>query len=210
MEEELNDRAAFIERLKYDTKVLDDPYVENAFRAIDRANFVFGDFKVEAYEDYALPISETSSMTQPTTIAFMLELLGIKPGEKVLEVGSGSGYVLALMAHMVGEKGEVYGVEVSPEVLLFSNSNLNHYPELKKHIHNFPATDNLGLPEKAPYDKIIVSGDIDEIPEGLKQQLKDGGVLVTPVKNEIQKIARKGDEFKKVNSHPGFSFDPII
>src|SRR5690606_38484493 len=103
MEDDFSSKQKLIDRLEHDSGVLKNPRIKQAFLHVDRADFVFGDYKIEAYEDYALPLGEGSTISQPTTVAFMLELLDPQLGESILEVGSGSGFVLTLLADIVGE-----------------------------------------------------------------------------------------------------------
>ncbi|PIR38368.1 MAG: protein-L-isoaspartate O-methyltransferase [Candidatus Zambryskibacteria bacterium CG10_big_fil_rev_8_21_14_0_10_42_12] len=210
MEEDFASKKKLIDRLEHSSGVLKNPRIKEAFETVDRADFVFGDYKIEAYEDYALPMTEGSTISQPTIVAFMLELLDLQSGESVLEVGSGSGFVLALMSYIVGEAGNVYGTEINTELLLFSDRNIQKYPELSKRIHNMPATGELGLIEDAPYDKILVSADLPEIPSELVGQLTDGGILVCPVKGEMLRIQKKDDSYEVLQSFPGFSFVPVV
>ena len=116
-----------IKHLKEATQVLKNPSIENAFMVIDRVDFVDEDYKVEAYEDYPLPIGNGQTISQPTTVAFMLELLDVKKGEKVLDLGSGSGYTSALIGKIVGDSGRVVGVEIITELVEKSRENLAKY-----------------------------------------------------------------------------------
>ena len=113
--------------------VLRSPLVEQAFRAIDRKDFVRPEHRAEAYGNYPLPIGEGQTISQPYTVAFMLDLLDPRPGERILDVGAGSGWQAALLAHMVspmdesqrmGSRGRVYAMERSPELCRFAKTKI--------------------------------------------------------------------------------------
>ena len=197
-----------IKHLKEATQVLKNPSIENAFMVIDRVDFVDEDYKVEAYEDYPLPIGNGQTISQPTTVAFMLELLDVKKGEKVLDLGSGSGYTSALIGKIVGDSGRVVGVEIITELVEKSRENLAKYT--MDNVEIFGAIDEIGFPDEAPYDKILVSASAEELPEGLLEQLKIGGILVIPIGDTIYKIIKNGErEFEDI-SFSGFSFVPLL
>jgi len=201
--------------------VLKTPQLISAFKKIDRADFVRESLQSEAYEDFPLPIGEGQTISQPTTVAFMLELLKLEPGEKILDVGSGSGWTTALLASCVGieapkpkvksqkskEKGRVIGVEIIPELVEFGQKNLKKYPALPAEIHQAGA--ELGWPSEAPYDKILVSAAADKVPKELIKQLKVGGTLVIPILNSIWKIDKISDREIAQKEFPGFVFVPL-
>ena len=143
-----------IQGLKNDG-VLKTKAIEEAFRAVDRARFAGEDSRPVAYMDTALPIGEGQTISQPTVVALCLEWLSVRPGDRVLDVGSGSGWTTALLAHLVGLVGSVIGVERIPELVAFGSKNLGAYAFLQAHIEQ--AGPELGKPEAAPFDRILVS-----------------------------------------------------
>ena len=181
--------------------------VEDAFRAIDRARFVTKELQPLAYADTAMPIGEEQTISQPAVVAFCLEWLQTRPGDRVLDVGSGSGWTTALLTHLVGPAGSVIGIERLPALVAFGSKNLSTYAFAHAHIEQ--AGDELGKPEAAPFNRILVSASADEVPDALTQQLADGGRMVISVRNAICVVDRTGDQFK-VARHEGFVFVPLI
>src|SRR3990167_9057902 len=108
----MDTREELIEYLANTSKVLGNSPIRHAFESVDRADFVNEDYKFEAYEDYPIPIGFDQTISQPTTVAFMLELLDAREGDKVLDIGSGSGWTTALLSKIVGSSGEITGVEI--------------------------------------------------------------------------------------------------
>lgn len=181
--------------------VAQEPLVAEAFLAIERADFMY---EGEAESDRPFPIPAQQTISQPYTVAFMLDKLDVKPGMKVLDVGSGSGWTTALLAHIVGEEGEVTGLEVHDELVAFGQKNLAKYKFSQATIKK--AQGVYGDPQNAPYDRILVSAAAEgEIPEELITQLKDDGILLCPVDDRIEKITKEGKEVFK-----GFAFVPLI
>ncbi len=189
------------------TGALRTPAVEAAFRAIDRADFVPKEEKPAAYLDTALPIGYGQTISQPTVVAFCLEELAVEPGNRVLDVGSGSGYTTALLAELVSKGGEVTGLERVPELVAFGQQNLAKYAPANARIEQ--AGTALGKPSAAPFDRILVSAAAREVPEALKQQLADGGHMVIPVGSAICVVDRAGDTFATC-CHEGFAFVPLV
>jgi len=151
----------------------------NAFSRVKRESFILENMKHLVYEDTALPIGEGQTISQPYTIATMLALLSLKKAQKVLEIGSGCGYVLALISNMVGNKGKVYGIEIVKSLADKSRINLSEYSNIKVYHGNGSeglAEANLkevdGKGTLVPYlDRIIISAALEEIPEKLIDQV---------------------------------------
>ncbi len=175
----------------------------HAFSKVPREDFVPLKFKFNAYDDTSLPLSNTSSLSQPSTIAFMLQELDIHPTAKILEIGSGSGYVLALLAEMA-PGGEIHGIELNTELILNSKEKLKKYA----HVHIHKVNGRGGFLRYAPYDRILVSAAYPYIPYNLLDQLKINGVLVVPVKNSIFRLRKRIDGVSE-KEFPGFSFVKI-
>ncbi len=182
----------------------------NAFSRVKRESFISDNMKHLAYENNALPIGEGQAISQPYTIATMLALLSLKKSQKVLEIGSGCGYVLALISDIVGSKGKVYGIEIIKSLADKSRINLSEYGNVEVYHRN----GGEGLAEKAPFDKIIISAALEEIPKHLIQQLKDKGLIVAPIGSQYEQTLTS---FQKVNDKlevreeiPGFVFVPFV
>ena len=171
---------------------IEDARIAGAFMNAKREIFFRGNPE-HAYIDSAFPIGHGQTISQPSTIAVMLELLGVGEGMKVLEVGSGCGYVLALLSELAGEKGKVFGLEIVPELVNGSIGNLK-----KAGIGTNGSIENLkkagignvsvrygdgvnGMEGEAPFDRILVSAAAEEVPGALAEQLAPGGRLVMPV-----------------------------
>jgi protein-L-isoaspartate(D-aspartate) O-methyltransferase len=177
----------------------------SAFQKVKRENFVPAQYKKFAYENIALSIGYGQTISQPYTIAFMLSLLEVLPRQKIMEIGSGSGYVLALLNELSPES-IIYGVEIIPELLKIQKKNLKNYENIKI---NLARPEQLGLLEDAPFDRILVSAAAIEIPDDLLEQLADSGILVCPVKKSILKFKKKNGIIEKENYY-GFNFVPLI
>ncbi|MEK7614514.1 MAG: protein-L-isoaspartate(D-aspartate) O-methyltransferase [Patescibacteria group bacterium] len=188
--------------------VLKNANVLRAFRAIDRKDFVPEKLSFEAYENYPLPIGFGQTISQPFTVAFMLDLLRPEPGEKILDVGSGSGWSTALLASAVGPTGKVFGVEIIPELVAFGQTNLAKYKFPNASIR--VAGLKLGLPGEAPFDKILVSASGQSYPKELVEQLKIGGTLVIPIKESVWKMKKVSTEEAETEKYEGFAFVPLV
>jgi len=175
-----------------------------SIKAIDREKFVPEEYKEMAYNNIALPLGEASTISQPYTLAFMLDMLDLKKDskQKVLEIGSGSGYSLALINNIT--KGKTYGIEINKRVALNSKKNL----EKNKDIKVFIKSGIKGLPEETPFDRILISASASEIPLHLLNQLEKDGIIVSSVRTSIYKI-KKTEKGPEIEEYPGFVFVPL-
>lgn len=161
-----------------------------------------------AYEDKAFPIGEGQTISQPYTVAFQTELLNIKPGDKVLEIGTGSGYQGSIL-HLLG--AEVYTIEYQKKLYEGTKRFLTR---LGIEMNLFYGDGTGGLPQHAPFDKIIVTAGAPVVPEALVEQLKVGGILVIPVgdrnKQSMLKITKKSSKAVDREEYEGFAFVPLL
>ncbi len=167
------------------------PDIIRAFRKVPRENFVLERYREHAYDNIPLPIPENQTISQPLTIAAMTEALRPTKNQKILEIGTGSGYQAALLAEIVGN-GTVITTERIKKLVDFSVSNLKGYRNITVVKHD----GSTGYEKEAPYDRIIVTASAPDIPEALINQLKEGGRLVIPVKDEML-LVEKNKELKK-------------
>lgn len=187
--------------------VLKTPTLVAAFRHVDRADFVPTQYLDQAYGDYPLPIGFNQTISQPYTVAFMLELLSPDRGQKILDIGSGSGWTTALLAAVVREKGKVVGTEVVPELVEFGRTNLQkyHFPRAKIIL----AGKKLGYQKEAPFDRILVSAAGHDLPSILLDQLRIGGRMVIPIEGSVWQIDKKSKTDIAKREFPGFVFVPL-
>ncbi|MBI2592897.1 MAG: protein-L-isoaspartate O-methyltransferase [Candidatus Colwellbacteria bacterium] len=193
------------------TGYLKTPFLIEAFRNIDREDFVPESLTNEAYGNYPLPIGFGQTISQPLTVAFMLELLQPQVGEKILDVGSGSGWQTALLAYVVGDKGKIIAIERIPELRVTAEKNISKYNFVEKGVAEVVLGDgSRGYADGAPYDKIVAAAAGGEIPYEWKKQLKVGGRIVAPVRQSIMVVDKTGTDSFETEEHLGFSFVPLI
>jgi len=201
-------KEELIEWLENETMVLRTKELKDAFMKIDRKDFTPIDYIEEAYEDYPLPLQNTGqTISQPTTVAFMLELLNPRKGEKILDIGSGSGWTTALLARLVGKEGKVIGIERIQELVELGQMNIEKYDFKNAEIRQ--TEKEIGLPQEAPFDKILVSAAAKDLPKELVKQLKVGGIMVIPINDEVWQV-RKLKNSEDIKKHKGFVFVPLI
>ncbi|EKE10962.1 MAG: hypothetical protein ACD_15C00166G0010 [uncultured bacterium] len=193
-----------------DSGMLMHQHIIDAFMEINRADFMSeGTAPSDIYADHAFPIGYGQTISQPSTVAFMFELLQPQLEEKILDVGTGSGWTTALLRYIVGERGYVYGTEIIPELVFFSHKNVAKYFDKSVAIAQ-ASHDCFGDMAHAPYDRILVSAAATEIPNDLIAQLKVGGVMVIPVGSDIAFIRKKTIDSYDCERHPGFAFVPLM
>lgn len=173
-----------------------------AMRKVPRHKFVPSSQQIYAYEDRPLAIGNGQTISQPYIVAFMTSVINPEPDDKVLEIGTGSGYQAAVLAEIVDE---VYTIEIIPEL---GENARDIFRELGyQNIHTRIGDGYYGWPEEAPFDAIIVTAAPDRIPEPLIDQLKEGGKLVIPVGprysvQSLQLITKKDNKTKVQNLFP--------
>lgn len=187
--------------------VLKNPDIIDAFFEIDRLDFVPPEYQDLAYLDDPLPIGKGQTISQPFTVAFMLELLRPRESQQVLDLGSGSGWTAALLAQIVGPSGKVYGVEIIPELVSMANKNLKKY--LLPQVIVEQAGPELGFPG-LKFDRILVSATSPTFPDQLLKQLKLGGRMVLPVGTSIFEVEKTLDGQVNSKEYPGFMFVPLV
>jgi protein-L-isoaspartate(D-aspartate) O-methyltransferase len=181
-----------------------DP-VDAAFDATPRRDFLPPGVRRRASYDGPLSIAAGQTNSQPRTVDDMLRLLDVRAGQRVLDVGAGSGWTTALLAHLVGPTGSVLGVELEAELVAFGARNLARTDRSWATIRQ--ATPGvLGDPDGAPYDRILVSAEPDELPHELVDQLTDDGVLVIPVAGTMLRVTNPG---AVVSEHGRYRFVPL-
>ena len=212
---------------------LKTPRIIDAFRKIKRVDFLPEDIKDLAELNEALPIGSGQTISQPLVVAFMIELLEPQPGDKILDIGSGSGWTSAILSEIVSQngrnkKGRVIAIEIIPELKEFGERNVIKYNFIEKGIAEFICADgSKGYPNISTrpelvegFDKILASASARELPRAWKEQLKIGGRIVTPIGNSIWLFIKKSPsaakakegkevEFEEVE-YPGFVFVPLI
>ncbi|MEK7123318.1 MAG: protein-L-isoaspartate O-methyltransferase [Patescibacteria group bacterium] len=194
---------------------LKTPEIVAAFAAVDRADFVLPEDKWRAYENHALPIGAEQTISQPATVAIMIELLASKAGDKILEIGFGSGWQTTILAKIAGEKGSVSAIERLSELFEFGKANIAEYNFIEKGIVKVYCQDGtLGLPDTAEkiggFDGVIAAAAGEKIPEAWREQLKIGGRMVLPVKNSVWLVVKKSETEFEEKEFPGFAFVPLV
>ena len=202
------DRAFMVERhLK--ARGIDDPLLLEAMGTVPRESFVPEHLQEFVYEDSALPIESDQTISQPYIVARMIELAEIKPGDKVLEVGAGSGYAAAVMSRMANK---VFAIERHEELAKFAAARLKRLGYANAEI--ICADGTKGLAEEAPFRAIIVSAGGPHVPEALKQQLAIGGRLIVPVGEfgfqTLIRARRTGENSFEEEDFGAVAFVPLI
>jgi protein-L-isoaspartate(D-aspartate) O-methyltransferase len=181
--------------------------VSAAFAATPRAGYLRPAQVRRASYDGPLEIGRGQTNSQPRTVEAMLRLLEVARGDRVLDVGSGSGWTTALLAHLTGPEGRVVGVELEPDLVDFGAANLSRarvpWAEIRQ-----AEQEVLGLPDDGPFDRILVSAQPTTLPEQLVDQVAEGGRMVIPVAGTMLLVVRHGDQVA-VSRHGGYRFVPL-
>ena len=204
----VQERAVMVSR-HLRARGIDDPLLLAAMGAVPREAFVPEHLQEFSYEDSALPIEAGQTISQPYIVARMIELAEIKPGDKVLEVGAGSGYAAAVMSRMANK---VFAIERHEELAKLARARLKRLGYANVEI--IIADGTKGLPEEAPFQAIIVSAGGPHVPEALKQQLAIGGRLIIPVGEfgyqTLMRVRRTGEDSFKEEDFGAVAFVPLI
>jgi protein-L-isoaspartate(D-aspartate) O-methyltransferase len=181
--------------------------VAEAFAATPRAEFLPRLARSRAAHDGPIGIGHGQTSSQPRTVTDMLRLLEVHEGDRVLDVGSGSGWTTALLAHLTGPLGEVIGVELEPDLVRFGRRNLDRTDRPWARIEQALAG-ALGWPSGAPYERVLVSAEARELPPELVDQLAEGGRMVLPVSGTML-LVRRTSRATEVSEHGGYRFVPL-
>lgn len=186
--------------------------VEDAMRRVPREEFLPAELREEAYVDSPLPIGEGQTISAPHMVAIMAENLDLKPGQKILEVGTGSGYHAAVCAEVIAPDGHIYSIERITSLASFAEDNLKRTGYAKL-VTVIPGDGSKGLPDHAPYDRIFVAAGAPDVPSPLTAQLAHGGKLLVPVGTrwyqDLIMVTRKGAKLEKENLG-GCVFVPLV
>lgn len=201
----MTSKEVLLEKLKK-LKVLKSPEVVKAFERVERREFVAPEYKSHAYFDEPLPLFSGQTISQPYTVAVMTEALELHRSQKVLEVGTGSGYQAAIISEIIGERGQLFTIERIKRLVDFAKRNLKNY----KNITLVHGDGSKGLPDKALFDRIIVTAAAGKFPNVLFNQLHENGILVTPTQdNKLLQIRKKKNQ-PVIKNLGAFVFVPLV
>lgn len=188
------------------------PEVAEALAKVPREEFLPARLRDEAYVDTPLPIGCGQTISAPHMVAMMAEALDLRPGHRVLEVGGGSGYHAAVAAELVSPGGHIFTVERIEELADFARDNIQRTGYADR-VTVVLSDGSVGLPDQAPFDRIFVACGAPSVPAPLKEQLKDGGLMLVPVGGrmyqDLVKIQRRGGSYTTTNLG-GCVFVPLI
>jgi protein-L-isoaspartate(D-aspartate) O-methyltransferase len=187
-----------------------DPAILNAMAAVPRELFVAPEYRIQSYDDTPLPIPAGQTISQPYVVALMIEALHLRPADRVLEIGTGSGYAAAVLSRM---SREVYTVERHGELVAYARARFQELGYDNIQVRHGDGT--LGWPEHAPYDGIVVAAGGPQIPLSLRQQLAPGGRMVIPVgrrreRQQLVRITRENESDFRQEKLGHVRFVPLI
>ena len=189
---------------------LNNSRVESAIKKTPRHEFVPMSLQEKAYDDIPIPIMNNQTVSQPSVVSRMTEWLDVMEGQKILEIGSGSGWQSAILSYLVGQ-GTIFSIERHPELVNFAKENLE-----KVGIKNVSVTlgdGSLGLPKESPFDRIIITAACEKIPQSLFDQLSINGLLIAPVGEFTQSlvlIKKTPHGVLEIKNEPGYVFVPLL
>jgi protein-L-isoaspartate(D-aspartate) O-methyltransferase len=182
--------------------------VSAAFDAVPREEFLPAGSRSQASYDGPLPIGHGQTNSQPRSVAAMLRLLDVRDGQRVLDVGAGSGWTTALLAHLVGPAGLVVGVELVPELAVWGEQNVRRTSGAWASVRQAePGV--LGVPDLGPFDRILVSAEPGRMPGELLDQLADPGRMVLPVAG-VMTVVDRADGEDRISEHGYYRFVPLL
>ncbi len=182
--------------------------INEVFKLVHRKDFLKSGDSRYAEIDAPIPIGYGQTNSQPSTVRQMLAWLDVHDGQKVLDVGSGSGWTTALLSRLVGPSGHVYAVEIVPELVEFGRDNCRRIDV--KNAEFYEAGSSYGLPQYSPYDRILVSAAANSLPLEIIDQLVIGGKAVIPVMDDILEVYKIGGKRFDIVKHPGYIFVPLL
>lgn len=185
--------------------------VIQAFLEINRQIFISSKYHSYVNKNVVIPIGFGQTNSQPSTVAFMLELLDINSGHKILDIGSGSGWTTSLLSYLVGEEGKIIAVEIIEELKELGEKNAEKFNFVSNGRASFFKSDgNNGWRKGAPYDRILVSAEAKNIPVTLLDQMKINAKMVIPINNSIWLIEKKTDTIFSKQEFKNFLFVPLV
>lgn len=182
--------------------------VSAALEAVSRKGFLPRGARARSDFDGPLSIGRGQTSSQPRTVEAMLRLLDVRPGDRVLDVGSGSGWTTALLAHLTGPTGSVLGVELVPDLASWGAENLSRAAFPWASIRQ-AREGVLGLPDGAPYDRVLVSAEARTLPTQLVDQVAGDGGIVVPVRGTMTLGVRRGTDLE-ISEHGSYRFVPLL
>ncbi len=198
-------------RIMKNSGYLNDNKVELAIRKCPRHEFVPKDFLDIAYENIPIPLMKNQTISQPIVVSKMTEWLNVSDGQKILEVGSGSGWQSAILSFLVGEKGKIFSIDRHPKLVEFAKNNLS-----KLGIRNVDvilSDGGLGFSKESPFDRIIVTAACKKVPLPLLEQLSIDGLLIAPVGEYFQSLIvykKTSKGIIEIKNQPGYAFVPLL
>ena len=192
------------------SRLLTDDNVESAFRNIPRHEFVPASQLNYAYDNEPLPIMKNQTISQPGVVSIMTEWLDVKDGQKILEIGSGSGWQSAILSYLVGS-GTVYSIERHPELVKFAQENLKKLQI--DNVHMILGDGTLGYPKASRYDRIIITAACTEIPLPLLDQLSENGFIIAPVGDASQSLVllqKTSNGVIEIKKQSNYVFVPLL